>query len=60
MKCRADKATAFRKCGRKDLNQVFSIQTERTVDNDNTVAIRDRRWQLDRTPFRRTLAGRLE
>jgi hypothetical protein len=52
-----EKATAFRKCGRKDLNQVFSIQTERTVDNDNTVAIRDRRWQLDRTPFRRTLAG---
>jgi hypothetical protein len=53
----AEKATAFRKCGRKDLNQVFSIQTERTVANDNTVAIRDRHWQLDRTPFRRTLAG---
>jgi hypothetical protein len=53
----AEKASAFRKCGRKDLNQVFSIQTERTVANDNTVAIRDRHWQLDRTPFRRTLAG---
>jgi hypothetical protein len=52
-----EKATAFRKCGRKDLEQVFSIQTERTVDNDNTVAIRDRHWQLDRSPFRRTLAG---
>jgi hypothetical protein len=53
----AEKATAFRKCGRKDLEEVFSIQTERTVDNDNTVAIRDRHWQLDRSPFRRTLAG---
>lgn len=53
----SEKATAFRKCGRKDLDQVFSIQTERTVAHDNTVAIRDRHWQLDRTPFRRTLAG---
>ena len=53
----AEKANAFRKCTRKDLEQVFSIQTERTVAHDNTVAIRDRHWQLDRTPFRRTLAG---
>lgn len=51
-----EKGTAFRKCERKDLAQVFSIQTERTVAKDNTIAIRDRRWQLERTPFRRTLA----
>lgn len=51
-----EKGTAFRKCGRKDLDQVFSVQTERTVAKDNTITIRDRRWQLDRTPFRRTLA----
>lgn len=51
-----EKGKAFRKCDRKDLDQVFSIQTERTVAKDNTIAIRDRRWQLDRTPFRRTLA----
>lgn len=51
-----EKGTAFRKCTRKDLDQVFSIQTERTAAKDNTVAIRDRYWQLDRTPFRRTLA----
>jgi transposase InsO family protein len=56
-KAAAEKATAFRKCGRKDLDQVFSVQTERTVAHDNTVTIRDRHWQLDRTPFRRTLAG---
>ena len=51
-----EKGTAFRRCERKDLDHVFSIQTERTVAKDNTVAIRDRHWQLDRTPFRRTLA----
>jgi hypothetical protein len=51
-----EKGTAFRKCTRKDLDQVFSIQTERTVGKDNTVAIRERYWQLERTPFRRTLA----
>lgn len=51
-----EKGSAFRKCDRKDLDQVFSIQTERTVAKDNTIAIRDRHWQLDRTPFRRTLA----
>ena len=51
-----EKGTAFRKCERKDLDQVFSIQTERTVAKDNTVAIRERYWQLSRTRFRRTLA----
>ena len=51
-----EKGTAFRPCDRKDLDQVFSIQTERMVAKDNTIAIRDRHWQLDRTPFRHTLA----
>jgi hypothetical protein len=52
-----EKGTAFRQCTRTDLDQVFSIQTERTVAKDNTVTIRERVWQLDRTPFRSTLAG---
>ena len=52
-----EKGTAFRKCSRNDLDMVFSIQTERMVDNDNTVTVRDRHWQLERTPFRRSLAG---
>lgn len=33
----AEKGTAFRKCRRKDLNWVFSIQTERAVAHDNTI-----------------------
>jgi hypothetical protein len=37
----AEQGTAFRKCGRRDLNWVFSIQTERVVSKNNTVAIRD-------------------
>lgn len=53
----ADKGTAFRRCGRKDLDVVFSIQTERVVAKDNTVTIRDRVWQLDKSRFRATLAG---
>lgn len=35
----------------------FTVQTERVVGKDNTVAIGDRLWQLDKTRFRATLAG---
>ena len=52
-----EKGTAFRACSRKDLNWVFSIQTERVVAKDNTVAIAERRWQINKTRFRHTLAG---
>jgi hypothetical protein len=53
----ADKGTAFRRCSRTDLNWIFTVQTDRVVAQDNTVAIGDRRWQLERTRFRHTLAG---
>src|SRR5258708_5468044 len=52
-----EKGTAFRTCSRKDLDWVFSIQTERVVGKDNTVAIADRRWQIEKTRFRHSLAG---
>src|SRR5436309_4405912 len=45
----AEKGTAFRKCGRKDLDWVFSIQTERTVAQDNTIVLQNRYLQLDKT-----------
>ena len=51
------KGSAFRKCGRKDLDLVFSIQTERVVGQDNTVVLQNRCLQLDKTRFRNTLAG---
>jgi transposase len=51
-----EKETAFRPTQRKDLDWVFTLQTERVVEKDNTVAIKDRHWQLNQTKFRRTLA----
>jgi len=52
----AEKGTAFRRTSRTDLNWIFTVQTERVVDKDNTVAIGDRHWQIDKTRFRSTLA----
>ena len=52
-----EKGTAFRKSSRSDLNWVFTLQTERVVEKDNTVAIGERRWQVERTRFRHSLAG---
>jgi len=53
----AEKGTALQRCRRVDLDEVFSVQTPRLVGQDNTVTIRDRYWQLEKTKFRRTLAG---
>jgi len=53
----AQPGTAFRRCSRTDLDWVFTVQSERVVAKDNTVAIADRHWQLDKTRFRHTLAG---
>jgi transposase len=52
-----EKGTAFRRTMRSDLNWIFTVQTERVVDKDNTVAIADRNWQLEKTRFRNSLAG---
>jgi transposase len=40
-----------------DLELIFSIQTQRSVDHDNTVAIGERVWQIEGTRWRGTLAG---
>jgi transposase len=52
-----EKGTAFRRTSRSDLNWIFTVQTERVVEKDNTVAIKDRWWQIDKTRFRNSLAG---
>jgi hypothetical protein len=52
-----EKGTAFRRTSRTDLDWIFTIQTERVVEKDNTVAIADRSWQSGKTRFRSTLAG---
>src|ERR1700744_5966210 len=53
----AEKGTAFRRTSRSDLNWIFTVQTERVVAKDNTVAMGDRLWQIDKTRCRSTLAG---
>jgi len=52
-----ERGTAFRRCGRSDLDWIFSVQTDRVVDKDNTVAIGGQWWQLDKTRWRHSLAG---
>jgi transposase len=52
-----EKGTAFRRTSRSDLNWIFTVQTERVVAKDNTVAIGGRLWQIDKTKFCSTLAG---
>jgi transposase len=51
-----EKGTAFRPCSRKDLDFVFSVQTERVVSKDNTVAIGERWWQIEKSRWRHSLA----
>jgi len=52
-----EKGTAFRKTSRTDLDWIFTVQTERVVAKDNTVAIGDQHWQLEKSRFRSSLAG---
>jgi len=51
------KGSAFVRYGRKDLDQVFSIQHERTVNQDNTVNYENRVLQIGKSRWRDTLAG---
>ena len=52
-----EKGTAFRKTARADLNWIFTVQTERVVAKDNTVAIADQHWQLEKHRLCSSLAG---
>ena len=53
----AQRGSAFLCCPRRDLERVFAIQQERVVNRDNTVAVENRCLQIDKTPWRATLAG---
>jgi hypothetical protein len=54
------KGTAFRRSGRNDLDWVFSIPERTRGGQDNTVAIKDRWWQIGKCRWRHTLAARGE
>lgn len=49
--------SAFVPCTRTDLDRVFSIQTERTVNRDNTVKYNNLTLQIDRQSWRRSMDG---
>jgi len=53
----ATKGSAFVRSRRKDLEWVFSIQHERTVNGDNTIVLDNRVLQIAKTRWRNTLAG---
>src|SRR5258708_19904149 len=52
-----EKGTAFRRTSRSDLDWICTVQPERVVAKDNTVAITERNWQLEKSRFRSSLAG---
>ncbi len=51
------KGSAFVRTRRKDLAWVFSIQHERRVNPDNTIALENRILQIEKSRWRNTLAG---
>ena len=55
----AQKGSAFVRQRRGDLDWIFSVKHERTVNNDNTIALDNRVFQLEKTKWRNTLAGQV-
>jgi len=53
----AQPGSAFLPCPRTNLDLVFSLQFERTVNRDNTVSFQNLQLQMERVPWRGTLAG---
>ena len=53
----AQKGSAFVALRRKDLDDIFSVQQERVVNQDNTVHLDNRVFQIEKTRWRNTLAG---
>jgi len=53
----AQPGSAFVPLRGQDLERIFSVQQERVVNRDNTVQIGNRMLQIEKTPWRATLAG---
>lgn len=51
------RGTAFTACPRRDLDLIFSLQFERTVNRDNTVSFQNLALQIEPVRWRGTLAG---
>jgi len=48
---------AFPRCRGRDLERIFSLQFERSVNRDNTVSFQNLSLQIERVRWRATLAG---
>jgi transposase len=53
----AQRGTAFISCRHRNLEMIFMLRYERTVDRDNTVRFNNLVMQLERAHWRHTLAG---
>src|SRR5580693_8575363 len=53
----AQAGSAFVACRRRDLDLIFSLQFERTVNRDNTVSFQNLTLQIEKVNWRGTLAG---
>jgi transposase len=53
----SEEGTAFAPCVRNDLDRVFSVQTERVVNRDNTVRYGNMILQIDKQDWRRSMEG---
>jgi len=53
----AQSGSAFLPLAGQDLERIFALQHERVVNRDNTVEIAHRVLQIEKTPWRNTLAG---
>ena len=53
----AQAGSAFLRLQGQDLERIFALQHERVVHRDNTVEIAHRVLQIEKTPWRNTLAG---
>jgi len=53
----AQRGSAFVVCPRRELDLIFSLHFERTVNRDNTVSFQNLSLQIERVSWRGTLAG---
>jgi transposase len=53
----SQRGSAFTACPRRDLDLIFSLQFERSVNRDNTVSFQNLNLQIERVSWRGTLAG---
>ena len=51
------RGSAFVPCRSRDLERIFSLQWERTVNRDNTVSFQNLSLQIERVNWRASLAG---